>query len=188
MATLISSYLFNIAFCLASIYVDHSMQSVILGHISLFDTVLSVLTRAPRVLRALPSRLLRRFAAFYREGVANLIQEQKEIHKLEYEDALEYRKRYEKGLKLLGAVNPNIERAKSAEKELFLAVLDFVKTLRENVFLMDIIINRELEPSDQLEDLLEDYYDGLLVEQRKDEERFSWEQVKAELDAKHKFD
>ncbi|MHA4737359.1 hypothetical protein [Dyadobacter sp. MSC1_007] len=61
------------------------------------------------------------------------------------------------------------------------------KTLDECIFLMTVIINGELEPNAQLEDLLEDYYDGLLVEKLKSEERIPWEDVKAELDAKHKL-
>lgn len=70
-------------------------------------------------------------------------------------------------------------------KALYSTILQVVKKLRENVFLMELVLNHELEPGDKLADLLEDYYDGLLIEQRKGEEFVSWEQVKAELDAKH---
>jgi hypothetical protein len=60
-------------------------------------------------------------------------------------------------------------------------------TLREGIFLMTIIINEEVEPGDQVEGLLEDYYDGLLCEKRKDEERFPWEEIKRKLNASHGF-
>ncbi len=61
------------------------------------------------------------------------------------------------------------------------------RTLREGIFLMTIIINEEVEPGDQVEGLLEDYYDGLLCEKRKDEERFPWEEIKRKLNASHGF-
>lgn len=162
------------------------MQTGILGHLLTFNRVVRTLASAPGILRALPSTFLRRITAFYRQWTVDLVAEQKQIHNLGCEQALVEKKRYEKGLRQLGSIDPDIQEVKPVEKELFLAVIELVVKLRENIFLMDLIINHELEPSDELGDLLEDYYDGLLVEERKDEERFPWEQVKAELDAKHK--
>ena len=188
MTTQICTYLFKLTccVCLANVYVDSNMQTGILGHLLTFNRVVRMLASAPGILRALPSTFLLRIAAFYRQWTVDLVAEQKQIQNLGYEQALVEKKRYEKGLRQLGSLDPDIQRAKPVEKELFLAVIELVGKLRENIFLMDLIINHELEPDDQLADLLEDYYDGLLVEERKDEERFPWEQVKAELDAKHK--
>lgn len=185
MSTIISIYLFNITFCVASIYVDYHMQSGILGYTSLFDGVVSSIARVPVIFRALPSAFLKKIAALYQIGAANLANEQTGIHDLTYDEALVEKRRYQKGLALLGSLESKTKSIKPAEQELLTAALELIKRLRENIFLMDLIINHELEPGDQLMDLLEDYYDGLLIEQRKNEEHVPWEQVKARLNAKH---
>ena len=98
------------------------------------------------------------------------------------ETALAEKRRYERVLKWL----TRFETAKEPvqPKVLNTTILQVVKKLRENVFLMDLAINGELEPGDKLADLLEDYYDGLLIQQRQEEEFVPWEQVKAKLDAR----
>ncbi len=170
---------------MASIYLDQNVATGILGYTSLFDKAVSSITRVPGIVRALPAIFLKKIAALYRIGAANLASEQENIHDLTYEEALAERRRYQKGLTLLGALDSNVCATKPAEKELLAAMLELVGRLRENIFLMDLIITHELEPDDDLDDLLEDYYDGLLVEQRKGEEHISWEEAKARLDAKH---
>jgi len=170
---------------MASVYFDQNMQTGILGHSSFLDRAVSSLTRVPGILRALPSAFLRKIAALYRIGAANLAGEQESIHELTYEEALIERRRYQNGLTFLGSLDSKIKTTKPAEKELLIAALELVKRLRENIFLMNLIIDHELEPDDKLADLLEDYYDGLLVKQRKNEEHIPWEEVKARLDAEH---
>lgn len=185
MATIMSTYLFYFALCLGSVYLDQNMQTGILGHTSLLDRAVSSITRVPGLFRALPAVLLRKMAVMYRIGAANLADEQERILELTHGGALVERKRYQKGLMLLSSLDSNIKTTKPAEQELLTAALELVRRLPENIFLTDLIINHELEPEDKLADLLEDYYDGLLVEERRNEDHVSWEEVKARLDAKH---
>ncbi len=148
---------------------------------------LGLSAHAPGFVRALPSVLLKRMARFYSKAAISLVEEQEEILDLGYEDALKERKRYTQGLQLLGSIKPNLESVKPAERELFVAVLEVVKRFRENIFLVNLRLNHEIGPEDMVTDLLEDYYDGLLVEQRKNEVHIPWDEVKARLDAKHKL-
>lgn len=161
------------------------MQSISLKHTTLFDRFMHLFSQAPAIGNALPVLAINKMNGVYRGFLGELTEVQQTIHSLTSERALAEKKRYEKALKWLapfetvrGPVQPKV-------KVLYSTILQVVKKLRENVFLMDLLINRELEPGDKLADLLEDYYDGLLIQQRHGEEFVPWEQVKAKLDAKH---
>lgn len=161
------------------------MQSISLKHTKIFDRFLHLYSQAPAIGNALPERAINKMNSVYRGFLEELAEGQQTIHTLTRENAFAEKKRYEKALKWLapfetvkGPVQPKV-------KALYSTILQVVKKLRENIFLMDLVINRELEPGDKLADLLEDYYDGLLIQQRQGEEFVPWEQVKAKLDAKH---
>jgi hypothetical protein len=161
------------------------MQSISLKHTTIFDRFLHLYSLAPAIGNRLPVLAINKMNNVYQGFLGDLAEEQRTIHTVTRENALAEKKRYEKALKWLapfetvkGPVQPKV-------KALYSTILQVVKRLRENVYLMDLIINHEFGPEDELADLLEDYYDGLLIQQGKGEEFVPWEQVKAELDAKH---
>ena len=163
------------------------MHTILLNHPAILDRVLHLFTRIPALGNALPPILINRAANRYKKLLAGLIIEQDELHSMDVDEAFCEKKRYERALKWLVQIDEIKSTATPKYGELINTLSAIVFKLRENVFLMNLIINGELEPGDQLNDLLEDYYDGLLVQERAGEGSVSWEEVKAKLDEKHKL-
>ncbi|MCE7063085.1 hypothetical protein [Dyadobacter sp. CY343] len=161
------------------------MHSISLKHTTIFDRFLHLCSHAPAIGNALPSLAINKLNAVYQGFLNDLGKEQRAIHDFTLEDALLEKKRYEKALKLLAPIETAGKPVQPKVKALHSTILQVIKKLRENAFLMNLVINQELEPEDTLVDLLEDYYDGLLIKQRQGEEFVPWEQVKTKLDARH---
>ena len=161
------------------------MQSISLKHTTLFDRFLHLYRLTPAIGNALPALAINKLNSMYQGLITDLEVEQHLIHTYTPENALIGKKRYQKALKWLASFETAKDPVQPKVQVLNSTILQVVRKLRENVFLMDLIINQELEPGDKLADLLDDYYDGLLIQQRQGEEFVPWEQVKAKLDAKH---
>jgi hypothetical protein len=134
----------------------------------------------------LPKSFVDRIDKAYSEINKELKDEQLTIHQMDRGTAKENLKRYLQNLRLLKFFKEGTIGAQPKSRKLFTTVHQVVETLNENVFLMNLILHDELEPSDRLEDLLEDYRDGkLVIETRNSGEYLPWNEIKAKLEFIH---
>lgn len=139
-----------------------------------------------RVSNDLPGIIVAKLNAAYSDFAKDLKSEQKEIHSLTVFDAAKDKRRFEYNLRVLRIITDRQVTPQDKAKPLFETVMRVVRVLKENVFLMDLVINGELEKGDKLSDLLEDFYDGVVIREKKHFEHYvPWDVVKKELDAKH---
>lgn len=165
--------------------IRNHMHTISLKHTSFFNRILHLLMLVPGIRKTLSILAIHKVTKLYQELLADLSAIQFEIHHISVSDATRFRKEYGWLLRLLKDVLPSGTPVKPAKQELFRTLSAVIDKLGENTFLMNIIVNGELEPDDQLHELLEDYRDGLLVRQRKAEQYVPWKDIKAKLDAKH---
>ena len=139
-----------------------------------------------RVSNDLPGILVAKLNAAYSDFAKDLKSEQKSIHSLTISDAAKDKRRYEYNLRVLSIITDRQITPQAKAKPLFETVMRVERILKENVFLMDLVINGELEKGDVLSDLLEDFYDGVTIREKSQLDQYvPWEVVKKELDVKH---
>lgn len=164
------------------------MNLALTGHPTSYSLISQVLAWGVHLSNTLPKSFVDRIDKAYNEINSDLKGEQLIIHQMDRESAHENLKRHLQNLRLLRFFKEGTIGSQPKSRKLFTTVHQVVETLNENVFLMNLILNGELEVSDRLEDLLEDYRDGkLVIETRNSGEYLPWNEIKAKLDSHHKL-